>query len=632
MISKHLNRFQIRGILKAGQVLAPGSQRLPSFSSDYFIHEIDRILEFMTSEDLNGFRFLMTLFSILPPSSIKSLLLFAEKSSYLPNFLQPPFRLINFGVKGVIYTMYYSDTTADQKIKTALDWKTKCGPQSAPIETAEKAMQQSKIAFQQIRKLSLSERLDAIRRLKTTILQNQNLIIDSIQKATGKSRSDALMSEIFPILDHFNYLEKFAPRILRDRKVHTPLPLLGKKSRVYFEPLGPVLIICPWNYPFYQAIVPITSAFICGNSVLYKPSEYTPLTGLLEDLFTKASWPTTWVQPIYGDGAMGSALIEQKPSKIFFIGSTQTGKKIMAQAAPHLIPVELELGGKDPMIVFEDADLSRSVAGGLWGAMTNTGQSCTSVERLYVQEQIYEDYRDLIVHEAKQITQSVDVDGSADIGEMTNDEQTATVARHIEDAIQKGAKLLTGNQWDRKSRKIPPLILENVTEDMLVMTEETFGPVLPLIPFQTEEDVLGLANKSFYGLSASVWTKDLKRADRVARKLETGNVSINNVMLTEGNHALPFGGIKQSGFGRFKGEFGFYSFSNIKSIIVDSNSSKIEANWYPYTKRKYSLFEGMMQGAFGKGLTSLVKFAKNGLQMESHAAKEGKRREQSISN
>lgn len=468
---------------------------------------------------------------------------------------------------------------------------------------------------------ALSRRIDKISALKKVILREREEIIDRIQKETGKCRSDALMSEIFPVLDHLHYLEKNAFKALRPRKISTPLALMGKKSRVYFEPLGTVLVISPWNYPFYQAIVPCTSAFIAGNSVIYKPSEHTPLKGLVESVLEKASFSKGEIQIVYGDGLLGSKLIEMRPDKIFFTGSVATGKKIMAQAAQNLIPVELELGGKDPMIVFEDANLKRAASGAAWGALTNCGQSCTSVERVYVQESVYPEFKRLLLEEIAKVKQAVDANGDADVGHMTVDLQVKTISAHLREAIERGAKQLTGSDWDHSRRAIPPIVLENVNEDMSVVAEETFGPVLPLLTFTSESDAIAKANNSRYALSASVWTADLERAERVARKIVTGNVSINNVMLTEANPALPFGGARDSGFGRYKGEFGLHAFSNIKSVLVDKNSAKIEANWFPYTAEKYKLFTDMMVALFSGGIKNLIKFAFAGLKLESYSNK-----------
>jgi acyl-CoA reductase-like NAD-dependent aldehyde dehydrogenase len=427
-----------------------------------------------------------------------------------------------------------------------------------------------------------------------------------------------------------SYLVKESEEALDDEGVKTPLALMGKKSLIEYNPLGVVLVISPWNYPFYQAIVPITSSFVCGNATIFKPSEHTPLKGLLEGLFERAGFAKKWVQVVYGEGDVGKNLIDMKPDKVFFTGSVQTGKKIMAQAAKKLTPVELELGGKDAMIVFEDVCVDRAVAGALWGACTNSGQACTSVERLFVHQDIYENFKTKLVKKAEELefcpgagAPGGDPDGDFDIGPMTVDFQINTIREQIKDAESRGAKKLTERQWDGVSKMIPPILMEGGTSDMSLMTEETFGPVVLIQPFDSEENVIKRANASKYGLSASVWSKDLARARRVSRALKVGNVSINNVMLTEGNAALPFGGVKDSGFGRFKGRFGFHAFSNIKAVIIDKDSSKIEANWYPFTKEKYRLFTLMMLGLFRGGISGMIQFALAGLKLESYATKVG---------
>lgn len=482
--------------------------------------------------------------------------------------------------------------------------------------------QMARNAEAEINKLTVKERVQKIKKLKEIILKRKEWIIDKIQADTGKSRSDALVSEIFGILDHLLFLEKNAAKALADKKVHTPIALMGKKSKIYFEPLGTILIISPWNYPFYQAIVPITAAFVAGNAVVYKPSEHTPLTGIVEELLSQAGFNKNWVKIIYGDGKAGAELIDQQPNKIMFTGSEKTGRKIMAQASNYLIPVELELGGKDPMIVFDDANVVRAAAGAVWGGLTNLGQSCTSVERIYVQKNIYPEFKAELIKQTERIVQETDKDGDADVGGMTVDFQVETIKKHLDDAKNMGAEICTGSNWDGKSKLIPPIVLDNLKPEMKVIKEESFGPFLPILPFVTEEEVMALANNSEFGLSASIWTKDMKRANRVTRAIKTGNVSVNNVMLTEGNSALPFGGTKNSGFGRYKGEMGLHTFCNVKSVLIDKNSANIESNWYPYTKEKYAMFSKMTDGLFSG---SLIKFAINGLKMESYSNKVAKK-------
>jgi len=482
--------------------------------------------------------------------------------------------------------------------------------------------QQAKKAEKEISALSVNQRVALLQKLKKNVLIRREWIIGKIQAETGKSRSDALVSEIFGVLDHLSYLEKNAVKALADKSVSTPIALMGRKSKIYFEPMGTVLIISPWNYPFYQAVVPITAAFVTGNAVVYKPSEHTPLNGLVEELLQQAGFKTEWVNIVYGDGKTGAALIEQRPDKIMFTGSDRTGRKIMEQASKHLIPVELELGGKDPMIVFDDANIVRAAAGAVWGGLTNLGQSCTSVERIYVQQKIYGAFKTELIKQVERIKQETDSDGDADVGAMTVDFQVEIIRRQLEDAIEKGAEICTGAGWDKKSKLIPPMVIDKVTPDMKLISEESFGPFLPLIPFNTEDEAIAMANDSEFGLSASVWTADLKRADRVTRAIKTGNVSVNNVMLTEGNPALPFGGTKNSGFGRYKGEIGLHGFCNIKSVLIDKNSSKIESNWFPYTREKYEMFSNMTEGLFSG---QWLKFILSGLKMETYSNKIGKK-------
>jgi aldehyde dehydrogenase (NAD+) len=636
-----LSRTQFAGLLKIGDILVPGDAQLPSFSASQCAREADRMLRHMPDDDRNSVRLVLGLFGVLPRLLVRGIYWLTDQHRRLPESAAAPFRLANLGIKGVVMTLYYSDLGEGESVYEHLHWDARIvtagepGPGTAPVPTSpiehrqpaategppspQRAFTRARHGQRSLRRLTLTQRLRCLSDLKRIILARREAIIDRIQQDTGKSRSDALISEIFGVLDNLAWLERYAPKSLADRKEHTPIALMGKTSWTWYEPLGTILIISPWNYPFYQAIVPIACAFAAGNTVVYKPSEWTPLEGLVEDLLADAQFAPNWVQVVYGDGTVGSELIEQKPDRIFFTGSTRTGRKVLAQAAPHLIPVELELGGKDAMIVFEDVNIERAAAGAAWGALTTTGQSCTSVERVYVQESIYDAFKAALVREVERLKQEIDRDGNADLGAMTTDFQVQIVARHLEDAKAKGALVLTGKSWDGTSRLIPPMVIDRVTNEMLLAREETFGPVIPLFSFRDEEDAIRLANDSEYGLTASVWTKDLERATRVSRALEVGGVSINNVMATEANPALPFGGVKNSGFGRYKGEHGLHAFCNVKSVLVDKDSAKIEANWYPYTKEKYRLFTELTVSLFTGGWRSFIKFAFTGMKLERYS-------------
>ena len=485
---------------------------------------------------------------------------------------------------------------------------------------------QAKKAEGQISALTLAQRIQYVDHLQKVLVKKQDKVIEYLQNETFKSPTDILTSEIYGPIDFLEYLKKNCEKNLADKKVPTPMALMGKKSMILKEPVGTVLLIAPWNYPFFQAVVQSALSFICGNATIFKPSEVTPLKGLVEEVFSEAGFDPYWVQIVYGDANVGRKLIDGCPDKIFFTGSVDAGKEIMAQASRNLIPVELELGGKDPMIVFEDANIHRTTSGALWGGLIASGQSCTSVERLMVHEKIYAPFKEMLVNKAKKIRVGFKKDPEVEIGPMVTKEQVGIVRSHLEDALAKGAKLLTGESWDRKSNVVPPLILEGVTRDMLVYDEETFGPIIPLYSFKIEEEAIKIANDSQFGLSVSIWSKDLKRCMRVARKIKTGNVSINNVMLTEGNANLPFGGTKNSGFGRYKGYMGFEAFSNSKSILIDKNSSKVESQWFPFGKEKHMHFKNLILGVYGvRGIKGFLLFLYHGLSLESLANKMSKK-------
>jgi acyl-CoA reductase-like NAD-dependent aldehyde dehydrogenase len=487
------------------------------------------------------------------------------------------------------------------------------------------AFQEAHRAFEKVRAMSVRERLNEILKLKRFFLDNKEMIVDRLVEETGKARTDALISEVFTVLDIIDYYDKNAERHLADAKVPTPVILWPKKSKVFYEPIGPVLIISPWNYPLNLAMIPTITAFVAGNPVVYKPSEWTPLKGLIEEIIEKSGFMKDAIHVVYGGKETGRRLIDQRPAKILFTGSTRAGRQIMEQAAKYLIPVELELGGKDPMVVFDDADIERTAAGAVWGAMTNSGQTCTSVERLFVHERVYPQFVDALKQKIEKLShpardrEKADA-GDLDVGYMTARFQLEKVEDQVNDALSKGATVHIGGKRTDDASDFPPTLITDIDDSMKIAQEETFGPVLTVQPFNTEEEAIRLANDSPYGLSASVWSRDIERATRVARAIETGNVSINNVLATQGNSALPFGGTKDSGFGRYKGPHGLHSFSNIKSIMIDSGS-KYEPHWFPYTKEKYVLFSKLLDAVYDGGPFWLIKTLLVGMKLEAHVKK-----------
>ena len=465
-------------------------------------------------------------------------------------------------------------------------------------------------AFEIIKAMSVRQRLNEVLKLKQYIIDNRETLVDQICAETGKSRSDCLVSEIFSVVDTIDYYDAKAEKQLADRKVATPIVLFPKKSYVYYEPLGSVLIISPWNYPFNLTMCPFISAFVAGNAVIYKPSEHTPLKGLVEDMVAKSGFMQDAFQVVYGGKGAGAACIDQRPAKVFFTGSCRGGSAVMAHCAQYLIPVELELGGKDPMIVFDDVDIERTVNGAIWGGMANSGQTCTAVERILVQNSIYPQFVDSLKEKVEKLQTpsrcSSDDPNDLDIGCMTAQFQVDIVMKQIEDARSKGADIVTGGKRIGETNEIEPTVITGITDDMMIAREETFGPVVTVQPFSNEAEAIKMSNDTPYGLSASVWSTDIDRAERVARAIDTGNVSINNVLATQANPALPFGGTKESGFGRYKGYEGLLSFSNTKSVIFDKQGNHLEFYWYPSSKAKYKHFSDLIAGMTKSGIAKLL--------------------------
>jgi acyl-CoA reductase-like NAD-dependent aldehyde dehydrogenase len=413
--------------------------------------------------------------------------------------------------------------------------------------------------------------------------------------------------EIFPVLDCIKYYEKTAEGILRNKKIKTPIALMGKKSYIFYEPLGVVLIIAPWNFPFTLSMIPIISAVLAGNTIIYKPAEDAIYSAtIMEKILKESGFENDVVNFIYGKSSkIGRALIEGKPNKIFLTGSTATGKIIMEGAAKYLIPVELELGGKDPMVVFDDANITRAVNAATWGSLLNCGQACVALERIYVQEKVYDEFVKKIISNVKKVKQGWDTKGDVDIGCITGSNQIKIIEDQINDAKAKGAHILIGG--NKKDMFYEPTVLVNVDHSMKIMREETFGPVISIMKFKTEEEAINLANDSIYGLNASVWTADKEKALRISGKIVTGGIAINNALTSSANFALPFGGAKQSGIGRYHGPYGLHAFSNIKAVMYEKDSKDQDIQWYPFRQDKYQRFLATFKSLFSEKLSGRIK-------------------------
>ncbi|KIL76740.1 aldehyde dehydrogenase family protein [Bacillus badius] len=449
--------------------------------------------------------------------------------------------------------------------------------------------------------LPISERIRFLRKVRLQIIEELDQIVKVISDSTGKVSVEALTTEVMTVVDSISHIEKRAAAALKTKRVKTPLTFIGKRSYIEYKPRGTVLVISPWNFPFQLSMIPIVEALAAGNAVILKPSEVTPLVGwLIEKLFTQAGLPDGLLQVAHGGKELGAALVKGKPDFIHFTGSVRTGKIIQTEAAKQLIPTLLELGGKDPMIVCADANLERAVQGALWGGFTNSGQVCMSVERVYVDKSVYQEFVDRLVEAAQHLRQGTAAD--SDIGSMTFPQQTAIIKEHVTEALDKGATLLAGDhpdKWEEGQMFIKPMILTNVNHGMAVMQEETFGPVLPIMAFETEEEAVALANDTRFGLNASVWTADLERGKQIVSRLISGNAVINDVIITVANPYLPYGGAKEGGIGAYHGDVGMQGFCVQTAVMVDKGRRKKEVNWFPY-EGKYELFVRLIRSFWGE--------------------------------
>ena len=470
-----------------------------------------------------------------------------------------------------------------------------------------------------LRDVPMAQRLDALDALLAYLEKKQEWLLDRIVAESGRSRGDAMLSDIFQLTEDCLWLRHHAAKVLADESVPTPITLMGKQCRILYQSRGVVVVISPWNLPLAIGMTAAMFAFMAGNAVVLKPSEHTPMVQALEEIRHLHPLFEQALHVVHGTGQVAVDLIAERPDLICFTGSLNTGKKILAQAAPMVIPVIMELGAKDAMIVFNDADLSRAVAAACWGNLHNSGQSCTATERIFVHKAVYDDFIRRLVNASEQIRLGTGAD--ADLGALTTDFQLRHVEALVEDARSKGARILCGGHRSDCGRFYLPTIIANTTDAMRISDEEIFGPVLTVSAFSSEDDVIVRHNNMPYGLSSSIWTEDKARAERLTRALETGCINVNNVMLTEGNASLPFGGVKYSGFGRMKGVEGLRGMTRSKAVMIDSTRGRPEPNWYPYSANKLSLMQQLLSILGQRNPLRYLKLAKVGLAIESLAKK-----------
>ena len=419
--------------------------------------------------------------------------------------------------------------------------------------------------------------------VRHAIYDHLDEIVETVATECGKPRVEALTHDIMPTVLGLQYMERMAPKWLKhDRPGRLAGAALGVASTVQHRPFGVVGCISPWNYPFFLAFMGIVPALLAGNAVVLKPSEVTPGVGerIREVLDPLPSGVATVIQ---GAGDVGAALVDTPCDKICFIGSTATGRKISQAAAKHLTPVVMELGGQDAAIVCADADLDLATSGVLWGAFLNAGQACTAIERAYVDDSIADEFESRLVDKLARLRQ----DGRGDIGSMTTPGQLDVAKSHLADAVKKGARVVAGGLYGGKTNSdgslwAYPTILEGRTEDMAVFSEETFGPLLPIVRVRDTDEAVRRANDEGYNLTASVWTTDRSKARRIASRVRAGTVTINCHVEAAGTPWAPWGGIGESGFGRLNGVYGIREFTVPTHIATNLLPHTKRIYWYPY--------------------------------------------------
>ncbi len=467
-----------------------------------------------------------------------------------------------------------------------------------PVSELTHLFERAKAAQEKWALLSRSTRSKYLLDLRETLIQRVDEISELISKENGKPKIEALSAELFPSVDMLTYFAKHARVVLEDQPLKLTL-MKHRKSYLNYWPLGVVAVISPWNYPFMLPFGQILMALVAGNAVVFKPSEITPLVGLMiKELCDQSGFPKDLIQVVIGDGSVGAAVVEQRPAKIFFTGSVATGKKIMSAAAKHLIPVNLELGGKDAMIVLADADLDFATSAALWGAFTNSGQVCASVERLLVDRSISENFSLLLKAKMAQLRQGPSSTSANDLGPITFEKQKDVYQRHIQQAKDSNAQFIAGGEFidsDRRYLK-PTLVTGEGIESLDIYNEESFGPIAALTTFTSVEEAIEKANRSPYGLLASVITRNHSLGEQIARRLEVGTVIINEVAYTAGLGETPWGGVKESGFGRSHSLMGLMEFVNVRHIHKPRSHLFVFKSlwWFPYSAFQYETFRSLL--------------------------------------
>jgi succinate-semialdehyde dehydrogenase/glutarate-semialdehyde dehydrogenase len=497
-----------------------------------------------------------------------------------------------------------------------------------PPQKVKEIVSKAHAVFPSWSRLSIKDRVQYISKAREYLLKNVDDIAYTITRDNGKTLTESISAEILPVADLLTWIACNAEKILKPKRLGIGIfDLMFRSSYIGRQPLGVIGVISPWNYPFSIPVGAVAMALAAGNCVILKPSSATALVGSkIDELFKACGFPESVFTSIAGGSETGEALLNSRLDKVIFTGSVGVGRHVAESCAARLTPVVLELGGKDAAIIRSDADIEHASSGVVWGAFTNSGQCCASIERVYVHESIAEKFISLVVEKTKKLRVGNGENPNTDMGPMTTSEQLKIVETHVEEAKQKGGKILCGGKGIAhgcptsvgeinpakaghpeilRGYFFEPTVITGVDHTFACVNEETFGPILPIMTYQDDKQAIQLANYSEYGLNAYIWSKNIGEARKMASKLHVGTVIINDSVYTHALPQTPWGGIKHSGVGRTHGRWGFYEVTNLHHTHINRLTFIKDFWWYPYSGRLIATLKTLTRDFTGTFLSKL---------------------------
>lgn len=463
------------------------------------------------------------------------------------------------------------------------------------VDLTYSALYQKQLAYSHsLRLTTAKERIAKLERLHAAVSAHEEELILAMMADFKKPSVEVKLTELAPLYMEIKHFKKNLSKWMQPKKVSNHFPFLLGKSRIHYEPKGVVLIIAPWNYPFYLALAPLIAAVAAGNAVTIKPSEFTPHTAKVISKVIAAAFAPEEVHVVEGGVEVSQALLEQPFHHIFFTGSTAVGREIMKAAAKHLAGVTLELGGKSPAIIDESADLQAAAAKLMWGKFLNAGQTCIAPDYVLINK----DMISVFVAELEKTLESFESKSKAsvDMSAIVSERHYQRMRHLLQDATEKGAKILLGGHFDDENRRLSPTVVTNLSSDMLLLQEEIFGPILPLLGVNHTQDAIEYINAHDKPLALYVFSKNDFKINQILQQTSSGGSCINDVVVHITNPELPFGGINQSGLGNYHGLAGFKAFSHEKSVFHQFTRFNVNKMLYPpYGPQKHKLIKWLMK-------------------------------------